>query len=74
MGPTRFEQIKSEMVKEAEATRNQYLQKKAGKDQYQATIDGIQQLTAQGLMVNDLLKSLILGLLLSVPGGIFFRK
>jgi len=73
-GPQQLERSKAEMIKIAEGTKALYLRNKGGKEQYAQTIRGLQQLDARSLTTDDFIKKLLLGLLLSVPGGIFFRK
>ncbi|SHJ64000.1 Protein of unknown function [Hymenobacter daecheongensis DSM 21074] len=73
-GPAQLARSKAEMIKIAEGTKPLYLRQKGGKEQYERTIQGLQQLDAQSLMTDDFIKKLLVGLLLSVPGGIFFRK
>jgi hypothetical protein len=73
-GPAQLARSKAEMIKIAEGTKALYLRNKGGKEQYEQTIRGLQQLDARSLTTDDFIKKLLVGLLLSVPGGIFFRK
>ncbi|RYU78497.1 DUF4199 domain-containing protein [Hymenobacter persicinus] len=73
-GPAQLERSKAEMIKIAEGTKALYLRQKGGKAQYEQTIQGLQQLDEQSLTTDDFIKKFLLGVLLSVPGGIFFRK
>ncbi|GAA3933565.1 DUF4199 domain-containing protein [Hymenobacter algoricola] len=73
-GPAQLARSKAEMLKIAAGTKALYLRQKGGQAQYDQTIRGLQQLDARSLTNDDLIKKLLVGLLLSVPGGIFFRK
>ncbi|GAA4011580.1 hypothetical protein GCM10022408_25100 [Hymenobacter fastidiosus] len=73
-GPAQLERSRTEMIKIAEGTKALYLRQKGGQEQYKRTIQGLQQIDEQSLATDDFIKKLLVGLLLSVPGGIFFRK
>ncbi|UOQ71878.1 DUF4199 domain-containing protein [Hymenobacter cellulosilyticus] len=73
-GPEEVEKSKAAMLKIAEGSREEFVRRPGGKEQYERTIQGLKAVNAQGLATDDFMKKLLFGLLLSIPGGIFLRK
>jgi hypothetical protein len=72
-GPEPIARHLTEMRHLLEQSRPMFLREKNGRQQYEQTYRGL-AFSAQGLAADDYVRKLIVGLLLSVPGGIFLRK
>lgn len=72
-GPEPIARHLTEMRRLLEQSRPMFLREKNGRQQYEQTYRGL-AFSAQGLAADDYVRKLIVGLLLSIPGGIFLRK
>jgi hypothetical protein len=72
-GPEPIAQHLTEMRQLLKQSRPMFLKEKNGRQQYEQTYRGL-AFSAQGLAADDYMRKLIVGLLLSIPGGIFLRK
>ncbi|WP_317128721.1 DUF4199 domain-containing protein [Hymenobacter fodinae] len=55
------------------ATKELYLKEANGRQQFEATLRNLAT-TPQGLAQDEFVKKLLLGIVLSIPGGVFLRK
>lgn len=62
-----------EMKALLEASKAEFIKQPGGQAQYDLARKNLAQ-TPQALAAEDFEKKLLLGLLLSLPGGVFFRK
>lgn len=72
-GPEPIARHLTEMRQLLEQSRPMFLKEKNGRKQYEQTYRGL-AFSAQGLAADDYMRKLIVGILLSIPGGIFLRK
>jgi len=72
-GPEPIARHLVEMRHLLEQSKPMFLKEKNGQQQYESTYRGL-AFSAQGLAADDYMRKLIVGVLLSIPGGIFLRK
>lgn len=72
-GPGLIEQHLTEARHLLESTKALYLKLPNGQQQYEAALLGLAQ-TPQAFAQDEFAKKLLLGILLSIPGGVFLRK
>lgn len=72
-GPEPIARHLTEMRHLLEQSRPMFLKEKNGRQQYEQTYRGL-AFSAQGLAADDYMRKLLVGVLLSIPGGIFLRK
>ena len=72
-GPAPIQRHLAEMERLLEANKADYLKQTDGKEQYELTRRNLAR-TPQALAADDFKNKLLFGLLICLPGGIFFRK
>ncbi len=72
-GPEPIARHLTEMRQLLEQGKPMFLKEKNGRQQYEQTYRNLAY-NAQGLASDDYVRKLLLGILLSIPGGIFLRK
>jgi uncharacterized membrane protein YqaE (UPF0057 family) len=72
-GPEPIARHLTEMRQLLQNSKPMFLKEKNGRKQYEQTYKNL-AFSAQGLAADDYIRKLLLGLLLSIPGGIFLRK
>lgn len=72
-GPEAMERHLTEMKQLLESNKEAYLQQRNGQEEYERTLHNLAS-TPQGLAADDLKNKLLFGLLISLPGAIFFRR
>lgn len=72
-GPGLIEQHIAEARQLLASTKQLYLKQPNGLQQYEATLRNLAR-TPQGFAQDEFAKKLLLGLVLSIPGGVFLRK
>lgn len=72
-GPEPIARHLTEMRRLLEQGKPMFLKEKNGRQQYEQTYRNL-AFTPQGLAADDYMRKLIVGILLSIPGGIFLRK
>ncbi|MCC2546812.1 DUF4199 domain-containing protein [Hymenobacter sp. BT175] len=72
-GPELMEKNRVEMRRVMEASRKDFVKKPGDAERFEKLKDDLAS-TPEPLATDEFTKKLILGLLLSIPGGIFFRK
>ncbi|WP_170170271.1 DUF4199 domain-containing protein [Hymenobacter perfusus] len=72
-GPGMIEQHLAEAHKMLEATKAMYLKEANGAQQYAATLHNLAR-TPEGFAQDELFKKSFIGVLLSIPVGVFLRK
>lgn len=72
-GPNAMQRHLVEMRQLLESNKDAYLQQRDGREQYEQTLQNLAS-TPQGLAADDLKNKLLFGLLISLPGAIFFRR
>lgn len=72
-GPVAIQRHLAEMEHILEANKAEYLKQVNGKEQYERTRQNLAR-TPQAFAADDFKNKLLFGLLICIPGGIFFRK
>ena len=72
-GPGLIEQHLAEARQLLEASKAMYLKQANGMEQYQATLRNLAT-NAGGFAQDEFAKKLLLGVVMSIPGGVFLRK
>ncbi|MBC6612687.1 DUF4199 domain-containing protein [Hymenobacter sp. BT507] len=72
-GPEAMQRHLTEMRQLLESNKEAYLQQRNGQEQYERTLQNLAS-TPQGLAADDLKNKLLFGLLISLPGAVFFRR
>lgn len=72
-GPEAMQRHLTEMRQLLESNKDAYLQQRNGQEQYARTLQNLAS-TPQGLAADDLKNKLLFGLLISLPGAVFFRR
>lgn len=72
-GPAAMQRHLTEMEQLLAANKAEYLKQPNGKEQYELTRQNLAR-TPQALAADDCKNKLLFGLLICLPGGIFFRK
>ncbi|WP_262922295.1 DUF4199 domain-containing protein [Hymenobacter sp. 5414T-23] len=72
-GPELIAQHLAEAKRILNATKEMYLKEANGRQQFEATLRNLAN-NPQGLAQDEFAKKLLLGFVLSIPGGVFLRK